>query len=131
MNKEHGVYKIVLNDNILLTDAIGPFNQELIKHYNEELTNAIESITHDKWAQIIILHSMSMFTPQAEEEFLKTLKYRKSKGLQVVCLITKDCESSNLVKWQFEHMYSKFGISFSFVESYKDAELFIDKELNK
>jgi len=130
MKIEHGEYTIELKGNILITDAIGPFNQDLIEHYNEDITNVINSIAHKKWAQIIVLHSLSMFTPEAEQEFLKTLEYRKSKGLQVVCLITKDCEASRLVEWQFAHMYSQFDISFSFVENYQEAEEFIQTILD-
>ncbi|MBN2619245.1 MAG: hypothetical protein JXR64_13115 [Spirochaetales bacterium] len=130
-SKEHGIYKIELTDNILLTDAIGPFNRELIEHYNRDLKSTIESITSPVWGQIIILHSMSMFTPEAELEFRKTMEYRKNKGLRVIGLVTTDCESSMLVQWQFSKVYSDFGIIHNFVNSYEDAKLFVSSELNK
>ncbi len=128
-SNEHGKYKIKLDKNILLTDAIGPFNKELIERYNRELTDVIESITYKKWGQIIVLHEMSLFTPEAEIEFRKTLEFRKQKGLEVICIITSSCERSKLVQWQFSHIYSECGITYSIVDSYDDAKSFMIFEL--
>lgn len=129
-NNEHGIYKIELDHNILFTDAIGPFNKDLITHYNKDLIHAVESVTCKVWGQIIVLHEMSLFTPEAEKEFRKTLTYRKEKGLRVVCLITKECNSSEIVKWQFSQLYAEFDISYSFVDSYEVAKSFILSELD-
>lgn len=127
---EHGSYTIELEDNILFTDAVGPFNEQSIEHYNRDIKNAIESIKSKKWAQIVVLHEISLLTPDAEKVFRKRLEYRKKMGLCVICLITNSCLASSLVQKQFSSMYSDFDIKHSFKDSYEEAKDFVISQLD-
>lgn len=82
---EHGIFEIKIEADLLLVDATGPFNEELIKSYQHSLEACIQVLEVTHWNQIITLHQMSVFTPDAEQSLTKTLINRKSRGLKKQC----------------------------------------------
>ena len=79
--EEHGVYEMKVEGDLLLVDATGPFNEELINSYRYALESCIHFLEIKQWNQIITLHEMSLFTPEAEEALTQSLIDRKSRGL--------------------------------------------------
>ncbi|PKF62976.1 hypothetical protein CW745_06000 [Psychromonas sp. psych-6C06] len=51
---------------MLIIDATGPFNEELILHCQHSLMACIKVLEVKPWKQVVILHKMSLFTPEAE-----------------------------------------------------------------
>lgn len=119
--EEHGIFRLQIEDNILHVDATGPFNEELINNYNKSLESCIQRLENDSWNQIIVLHKMSLFTPEAEIALTKTLIERKSRGLDSCAVIINDVDCKLLIKEQPGHCYDKANIRYDFFKSIDDA----------
>ncbi|MDG1752522.1 MAG: hypothetical protein P8I03_12810, partial [Thalassotalea sp.] len=89
---EHGVFEVKIEDKILLVDATGPFNEELILQYEKSLESCIKYLETSKWNQIITLRQFSLFTPEAEQKLTQTLKKRRSRGLVACAVVLKNIE---------------------------------------
>jgi hypothetical protein len=119
--EEHGIFQLKVENKILHVDATGPFNGELINHYNKSLEKCIQLLEDDKWNQIIVLHKMSLFTPEAEEALTKTLIERKSRGLTNCAVVINDVDCKMLVKEQLGNCYEKAQVNYDFFTSNDDA----------
>lgn len=115
--EEHGIFQLKVENKILHVDATGPFNEELINHYNKSLEKCIQLLEDDKWNQVIVLHQMSLFTPEAEEALTKTLIERKSRGLSNCAVVIEDVDCKMLVKEQLGHCYDRANIRYEFFTS--------------
>ena len=120
--KEHGVFEIEIAAKLLLVDATGPFNDEVLKHYNKALEACIQQLEDSHWNQIITLHKISLFTPEAEYILTQTLIKRRSKGLLAGYLILEDVDFKSLIKGQLSRCYSKVGVEYHFLDSTSEAK---------
>ena len=120
--REHGVFEIETAARLLLVDATGPFNEELIKRYNKALESCIEQLEGSHWSQIITLHQMSLFTPEAEKVLIDTLIKRKSRGLLASHVILEDVEFKPWVKEQLNRCYSAAGVELHFCVPTSEAK---------
>ena len=118
----HGLFEVKVEGKILLVDAIGPFNEELIIEYKRALESCIQNLEVSKWNQIIILHELSLFTPEAEKALIKTLNNRRTRGLIACAIILVDVEGESLIKAQLSHCYNKTDVKHQFMSSIDDAK---------
>lgn len=125
--RPHGEYEIVVDGSHLLVDAAGPFNEELIKEYRQSLAKAIQQVSGKKWGQIIVLHDMSLFTRDAQEELLNTLRERKKLGLAASAVVLIDVEGASIAKSQLAYCYSNADIEFDFFDSIEQAKSWLSE----
>ena len=118
---EHGVFEVKIEDNILLVDATGPFNEELIIQYEKALESCINILETSKWNQIITLHQFSLFTPEAEQRLTQSLKNRRSRRLVACVVVLKNIEGESLIKEQMSRCYKCAGVKHEFATSVHDA----------
>ena len=90
--KEHGVFEVKVEGQLLLVDATGPFNDELLKHYRDALESCIQRLEVGQWNQIVTLHQTSIFTPEAEETLTQSLIERRSRGLIACSVVIADVD---------------------------------------
>ncbi|EPJ49740.1 MAG: hypothetical protein OFPI_22990 [Osedax symbiont Rs2] len=114
--REHGGFTIQIEPGLLLVDATGPFNDELLKRYNRALESSIQQLEASAWVQIISLHQTSLFTPEAESILTATLIERRSRGLQAGYLILEDVEFRSLVQEQLSRCYNQAGVAHQFFD---------------
>jgi len=119
---EHGVFEVKVEGKTLLVDATGPFNEELIIHYEKSLESCIKNLETSKWNQIITLHQFSLFTPKAEQKLTQTLKNRRSRGLVACAVVLKNIEGEALIKTQMSRCYKCAGVKYQFTTSVHDAK---------
>jgi hypothetical protein len=119
---EHGVFEIKVESKLLLVDATGPFNEELIIKYKRALESCIQNLEVSTWNQIITLHQLSLFTPEAEQALTKTLMNRRARGLIASAVILLDVEGESLIKTQMSDCYNKADVKHQFTPSIDDAK---------
>ena len=124
--KEHGVFEIKIEGKLLLINATGPFNQELIIKYQRALGSCIPNLEGSKWNQIVTLHQLSVFTPEAEQALIQTLINRKARGLVACAVILLDIEVETLIKTQISNCYNKAGVKHQFTSSIDDAKKWLE-----
>jgi hypothetical protein len=119
---EHGVFEVKVEDNVLLVDATGPFNEELIIQYEKALESCIKNLEITPWNQIVTLHKFSLFTPKAEQKLTQTLKDRSSRGLKACVVVLKNIEGESLVKAQMSRCYKYADVKHEFSPSVQEAK---------
>jgi hypothetical protein len=126
---EHGIFEVKVEGNLLLVDATGPFNEELIKSYQHALERCISHLEDSTWNQVITLHQLSLFTPEAENLLIKTLLNRKSRRLVACGVIVEGTECKTLLKEQLSRCYSNAGVQHQFFRTIDEAKIwFMPKE---
>ena len=113
---EHGVFEIETEANLLLVDATGPLSDEMSKHYNDAVESCIQHLEGSQWNQIITLHQLSLFTPEAEIILTDTLIKRRSRGLVAGYIILENVDCKRLVKEQLSRCYSIAGVEHHFFD---------------
>ncbi len=126
---EHGSYSIKIKDHILIIDAKGPFNIELVTHYHIELNASIELLaqSNQPWSQIVILHEESLFTPEAEQKLIDSNRWRKTKGLSYCALVLVNPVGSKLITSQMTHIYRDAGIQMRIFDQIMTAKEWLTK----
>ena len=120
--KEHGVFEIKTEARLLLVDATGPFNEEVVKRFEKALESCIQQLEFSHRNQIITLHQLSLFPPGAEEIFTDTLIKRRSRGLLAGYVILEDVDFTSLVKEQLSRCYRIAGVKHHFFDSTSEAK---------
>jgi hypothetical protein len=119
---EHGLFEVKTEGKLLLVNAIGPFNEELLIKYENALESCIQSLEAAPWNQIITLHQLSLFTPEAEEILTKTLVNRTSRGLGACAVVFQNVEAESLVTAQMSRCYKNAKVTHRFFNSIDDAK---------
>lgn len=118
---EHGVFEVKVDGNLLLVDATGPFNEELIVQYKKALETCIQTLEVSQWNQVIVLHQLSLFTPEAEQVLTNTVINRKSRGLNACAVVLMNVEGESLIKNQMSRCYERARVKYNFTSSIEDA----------
>jgi hypothetical protein len=122
----HGVFTVKATNRRLFVDATGPFNEELAREYRAALESCIQSLEHSPWQQLIVLHKLSLMTPEAETVFVDTLKDRKQRGLLRSAVVVDEGEGRSLVISQFGNAYQKADIEAHFFNSIGEANEWLE-----
>lgn len=124
---EHGVFEVLISNDTLIVDATGPFNAELINHYENALDSCIQKLEGTVWDQIVILHNNSLFTPDAEQKLIQTLINRRERGLRASAVILKDADYSFVLKEQMSRCYKLAGIQYDFFAGADEARIWFNQ----
>jgi hypothetical protein len=124
--EEHGIYEITVENNLLLVDATGPFNEELIISYRKALEAAIKLLEVGKWNQIITVRETSIFTPEAELALSNSLKERKLRGLLRSCVIVGELNSRAIAIKQMSRCYLYAEIENQFFTTFAEAKQWLN-----
>lgn len=135
MFSKHGTFKVEVNPNAksLLVRATGPFNEEMVQEYSDAVQIAVSQLALFKqWTQLVVLDKESLYTPAAEQLLIKSLAYRKIRGLVASAVVLMPTvEGRSLITQQMTGVYEKSGISFEFFEEINDAKKWLEKTFNR
>jgi len=119
---EHGSYSIEHHGDFIIVDATGPFNEQSVIKYKNELEIIIQRLNGRKWKQIIIMNDMSIFTPEAERELRETLKLRKNHGLIFSAVVCGSKLYNGLIRGQLSRCYLSLDIAHKFFNDLEEAK---------
>jgi len=118
---EHGLFEVKIEGKLLLVDATGPFNKELLIQYEKALETCIHTLEVSEWNQVIILHQLSLFTPEAEQVLTNTVINRRSRGLIACAIVLINVEGESLIKTQMSRCYDRARVKHNFTTSIHEA----------
>ena len=118
---EHGLFEVKIEGKLLLVDATGPFNEELLIQYEKALETCIHTLEVSEWNQVIILHQLSLFTPEAEQVLTNTVINRRSRGLIACAIVLINVEGESLIKTQMSRCYDRARVKHNFTTSIHEA----------
>ena len=122
----HGIFTVETTPKRLLVDAKGPFNLETITQYQKAIESAIHELSTSNWTQVVVLHGMSMLTPDAESQLEQVILYRKKHGMFACAVVLVDVEGKGLVTQQFQGIYDRTQTQCMFTESMVEANMWLD-----
>jgi len=118
---EHGLFEVKIEGKLLLVDATGPFNKELLIQYEKALDTCIRTLEVSEWNQVITLHQLSLFTPEAEQVLTNTVINRRSRGLIACAIVLMNVEGESLIKTQMSRCYDHARVKHNYTASIHDA----------
>ena len=127
MFPRHGKFSVEVDAHMLVVNATGPFNEELVRDYKAALDAAIHHLSKGhNWGQIIVLEKESLFTPDAERVLVQSLKNRKRVGLRASAVVLmENVTGRSLIKQQMSGAYERAGIEFTFSDNVTSAKAWL------
>lgn len=131
MFPRHGKFSVEVDAQMLVVNATGPFNEELVRDYKMAVDAAVAHLSEGSgWGQVIVLEKESLFTPDAERVLVQSLKNRKRSGLKASAVVLmENVTGRSLIKQQMSGAYKKAGIEFTFSETINSAKAWLSSHL--
>lgn len=131
MFPRHGKFSVEVDAKMLVVNATGPFNEELVKDYKMAVDAAVAHLSEGSgWGQVIVLEKESLFTPDAERVLVQSLKNRKRTGLKASAVVLmENVTGRSLIKQQMSGAYEKAGIEFTFSDTISSAKAWLSSHL--
>jgi len=108
----HGRYVIEQENNILLVDAQGPFNEITMEKYHQDIKQLIEKMNGDPWGSLITFRGNSIFTPDAEQQLRETTQYRQKRGMIAIAVVILNSAYADIQQMQLQRIYHDCQIEF-------------------
>ena len=106
--KPHGSFGLHRDGQVIVVEAAGPWNLELIQQYARDVLPIIREISADgPWGCIVIVKNSAMFTPEAAAA-LREAGFRTAKTsgrVAVSYVIPVDVEGASLAPTIIRHIY--------------------------
>lgn len=119
---ENKKYSIRIERNILIVDAGGPFNDQTMKRYRADIVEAIQSLSGEKWQQIVTVNETTIFTPEGLIVLEQSVANRKSLGLSYSAVVlTTKTKHQSLIKHQLSQCYNNVGVEHGYFDSLTEA----------
>jgi hypothetical protein len=127
----HGSYHIEQQENILMVDAQGPFNEITAEKYHQDITKVTEKMSHKPWGSLITFRGNSVFTPDAEEQLKETTLYRQKKGMVAIAVVILNSAYADMQQMQLQRIYQDCQIDFHVFSDSESAKLWLDEYINQ
>jgi len=122
----HGRYHIEQQDNILLVDAQGPFNEITAAKYHQDITKVTEQMSQAPWGSLITFRGNSVFTPDAEKQLKETTIYRQKKGMVAIAVVILNSAYADMQQMQLQRIYQDCHIDFHVFSDADSAKTWLD-----
>jgi len=116
----HGEYRIVNEKNMLLVEAKGPFNSEIVANYAADMELAVQQVVAP-WVQLIILHQEALFTPDAERQMYRTISKRKALGMSASAIVIIGASARFAIELQISGIYNDLQVRHQYFDNQKAA----------
>ena len=128
----HGKFEIDAEQNIIIVDAEGPYNDELLNAYKARYKAVMGAVCsqYKEWSQIVCMHNESIMTPEAEAELIELNKIKRKKGLKHGAIVLIDIEHPIVLKAQLTFIFEESNINVEFFDNKEDAKVWLLKESN-
>ncbi len=108
----HGHFSLELSGNILVVDAVGPFNDKVVEKYYDDIQDLIAEIEHQAWGSLVIYRGNGIFTPEAETSLIDITKKRMERGMVANATVFLDSVHADLQQMQLRRIYNTCRLPF-------------------
>ena len=116
----HGEYRISVENNMLLVEAKGPFNSEIVDNYAADMALAVKQVVAP-WSQLIVLHQEGLFTPSAEKQMYSTIGVRKDLGMCASAIVIIGASARFAIEMQISRIYNDLQVVHQYFDNEKEA----------
>lgn len=122
MQHEHDIYQLALySGNILVVDAVGPWNLESVQHYHNDVVQVVEAFKGEAWRNIAILRSETLFIPEVAEFLKQHLNWRKTVNVLSDTIILTNSITQHISHVQIQSMFDSVDMTVFFANTLDDA----------
>lgn len=126
---QHGSYELKFANNVIYLKMIGPWNEETFKHYNSDLTGALEQTGSSRFSAFVVLEGDSLLIPEVFDGLRKASARRVEIGLKNVAFLIRKSQCRLLLQEQAASLYKDLSIIYRFFET-KDSGIAWLQSLN-
>ena len=126
----HGSYNIEQQNNILLIDAQGPFNDVVIEQFHQEIELICQKMSDTPWASLVSFKGNGVFTPDAELKLIETTQYRIDNGMIAIAAVILDSGYTDILQMQLQRVYQSCSVQFNFFSDTRNAKKWLDSFIN-
>lgn len=126
----HGSYTIEQQNNILLIDAQGPFNEVTTEQYYQDIKLITKKMRGSPWASLVSFTGNSVFMPEAEQKLIETTQYRVENGMVAVAAVIINSAYADILQMQLQRIYQSCSIQFNFFSDAEHAKNWLDSFIN-
>lgn len=120
-NKQHGEFSLIMNQDVVLTNAVGPWNLECIEQFGIDYATSVYSAKVSKWADIIMLQGESLLVPDAEKDLQVRIARAVETGLSHVAVVMCKSEVKTTAKLQMKRLYRNLSAELAFFDTLNEA----------
>ena len=126
----HGEYRISVENNMLLVEARGPFNNEIVANYSADMALAVKQVAAP-WSQLVILHQEGLFTPSAEKQMYSTVSARKDLGMCASGIVIIGASARFAIEIQISRIYNDLQVKHQYFDNEKEARDWLLEAVSK
>lgn len=135
MNKRnfpsHGEINLDTDGQILIVNASGPANLEMVLAYQRSVIAYRQKIMHQRWVSLVLLSGTPLFSPEARSILAETIKQAKSMRLYATAVVFVEMEYVDAIKRFWQEIYEDTGVTFAFFETETQAREWLNNQLNE
>ena len=120
-NKQHGEFSLIMNQDVVLTNAVGPWNLECIEQFGIDYATSVYSAKVSRWADIIMLQGESLLIPEAEKDLQVRIARAVETGLSHVAVVMCKSEVKTTAKLQMKRLYRNLPAELAFFDTLNEA----------
>ena len=120
-NKQHGEFSLIMNQDVVLTNAVGPWNLECIEQFGSDYATSVYSAKVSRWADIIMLQGESLLVPDAEKDLQVRIARAIETGLSHVAVVMCKSEVKTTAKLQMKRLYRNLPAELAFFDTLNEA----------
>ena len=123
----HGKFDIIVEDNIMKIDAIGPWNDEFFLELHEHLLMAAEHLDINNY--VVLLNPIGQAV-SAMKNFTFHSEFVAKASAKAVAVNLAQCTSHGITRTLFESVYQNACITHEFFTNKDDALNWLDGHLD-
>ena len=121
MYKAHGSANIQRIDNIVVIDAVGPWNKESTVDASEFFAQAYQDLAGRPWGVIVIVNGEALYTPEACLNITRNIIRDKAQGRVLTALITSGSNFPGVTRDILTKVYEEADAEFQFFDEFEVA----------
>jgi hypothetical protein len=123
----HGRCQITVNNNIIIIDALGPWNLEFFEILHSNLQQTVQDSLKNKiYGIVVILKGETLATQEGLNYHLSQVKQGNAKAIAINMIHSSFALTTQI---QFEAVYNKAGLKNKFFRDTSSAKLWIENLL--
>jgi len=130
---QHGRMQSHVDNNILINEATGPFNAEIISAIQVIQRDLLKEISgHEHWAQVYIFYESVLCSPdtiEALRTYLARFKDPKKQPVATAFVMGTDIEGSSMMGPHYRQVYEEAQLTFQLFSTKAQALAWVNTML--
>ncbi|MFD2167864.1 hypothetical protein ACFSJY_16545 [Thalassotalea euphylliae] len=124
----HGNVDIIVDDNVIMIDAAGPWNDEFFPELHQQLALAVQHVDVNNYGVVLNVSGSAIASPASIEAHAKFVEQGRAKA---VAVNMSECTSASISETLFAKVYRGAGLKYEFFLDSASAIAWINEQLSE